>query len=286
MSAAIIDGKALSQKIQQELADTIQAHQAKPGLAVILVGDDPASTIYVQHKERACQQVGINSICYKLSHNATTQDIQAVIEGCNNDKDIHGILLQLPLPSGCHTNYLLECIDPKKDVDGFHPYNLGRLAQRRPQLRPCTPYGIRLLLDSLNIDISGKNATIIGASNIVGRPLALELLLAKCTVTVAHRYSTDLKNAIESADILISATGKRDLFPCKWIRQQAIVIDVGIHRLQDGTLSGDLDFLAAKQRAGHITPVPGGVGPMTVACLLLNTWQAYGLQNQSAENKS
>lgn len=280
MSAKIIDGKTLSLNIQQQLADEIKQQQVKPGLAVILVGNDPASTVYVQHKERACQQVGIHSIRYKLDNQATTEDIKAIIMRCNSDKTIHGILLQLPLPQGCQSDYLLECIDPNKDVDGFHPYNLGRLAQRRPLLRPCTPYGIRLMLDSLNIDIIGKHATIIGASNIVGRPLALELLLAKCSVTVVHRYSLDLKNAIQSADILISATGKRGIVPSEWIRKQAIVIDVGIHRLDDGSLGGDLDFLTAKQRASYITPVPGGVGPMTVACLLLNTWQAYGLQTK------
>ena len=278
MSASIIDGCAIAQSLKNQLKHEIKAQSQTPTLAVILVGADPASAIYVKRKQEACAEVGIHSVFHHLESHADTQALRHLIDSCNRDHTVHGILLQLPLPEHINAHELLEAIDPSKDVDGFHPLNLGRLAQKRPLLRPCTPLGIMKLLESTGVDITGLNATVIGASNIVGRPLALELLLANCSVSIVHRLSQDLQGHISSADILISATGQRHAFPTTWIKPGAIVIDVGIHRQSNDRVVGDIDFKEASQRAAFITPVPGGVGPMTVACLLLNTWQAFQLQ--------
>lgn len=278
MTAQLLNGKQLAETIRQDLKLEIAKHIAAgfpaPGLAVILVGNDPASKIYVNSKRQACKQVGIISRDYDLPADANQEQLLALINQLNHDPQTNGILLQLPLPKTMDANLLLETIRPDKDVDGFHPYNLGRLAQRRPALRPCTPYGIIQLLQTTNVDLHGLHAVVVGASNIVGRPMALELLIAGCTVTVCHRFTRDLAHHVGKADILVSATGKTDLIKSEWIKPGAIVIDVGMNRAADGTLTGDLEFATAQARASWITPVPGGVGPMTVTALLQNTWQA------------
>lgn len=278
MQARIIDGRAVAANIKNKVKIAIQAREKKglraPGLAVILVGNNDASKIYVNHKRRACKEVGIYSECHTLSETTSQIELEKLIDHLNKNTAIDGILLQLPLPSHIQTDALLERIDPKKDVDGFHPYNLGRLVQRRPLLRPCTPYGVMLLLESTGENIAGKHAVVVGASNIVGRPMALELLLAKCTTTVCHRFTNPLSEPVRQADILISATGKPGVIHSDWIKPGAIVIDVGFSRLSNGEIKGDIDFDTAKMRAGWITPVPGGVGPMTVAVLLKNTLMA------------
>ncbi len=274
MTANILDGSALCAKIKQKLAEKIKTAGITPGLDVILVGNSPASQSYVGHKNRACIEVGIRSRIHKLAENCSQEDIEQIINECNNDKSVHGILLQLPLPAHLSVDNLLEKISPQKDVDGFHPYNLGRLVQRRPLLRPCTPYGIIRLLKENKIELAGQNAVVIGASNIVGRPMALELLLAKSTVTVCHRFTKNLDEIINTADILISATGQPGLINSEWIKPDAVVVDVGFSRLTNGKISGDIDFDTAKEIASWITPVPGGVGPMTVAMLLHNTVMA------------
>jgi len=281
MTAQILDGKALGTKIRREIADEIKQlqHQGEriPGLAVILVGEDPASAIYVRNKRQACEEAGIKSIYHPLPKSTTEDDLIHLIEKLNDDPTIDGILLQLPLPTHIDSETVLEAIHPYKDVDGFHPYNLGRLAQRRPLLRPCTPYGIITLLDSIGETYKNKHAVIIGASNIVGRPMALEMLLAGSTITVCHRFTKDLKPHVASADILISAVGKPDLIKGDWIKPGSTLVDVGISRLANGSLAGDIEFEIAKKKAAWITPVPGGVGPMTVATLLKNTLFAYKL---------
>lgn len=280
MTAQLIDGKAVAASLKADLAALVQNGLAQgkrpPGLAVILLGDDPASSIYVRNKRQACEQVGISSIYHHLPLSTEESALIALIESLNSDPAVDGILLQLPLPNHIDTNKVLDCIDPKKDVDGFHAYNLGRLAQRRPHLRPCTPFGIMLLLDHIHQVYKGKHAVVIGASNIVGRPLSLELLIAGATVTVCHRFTYDLSYFVKQADILVSAVGKPGLIKGEWIKEGATVIDVGINRLENGTITGDIEFAAAKERAAWITPVPGGVGPMTVAVLLRNTLIAAG----------
>jgi methylenetetrahydrofolate dehydrogenase (NADP+)/methenyltetrahydrofolate cyclohydrolase len=278
MSAQIIDGKKVAEerslKLFEQIEQRLQKGYRRPGLAVILVGHDPASQIYVQNKRRASERVGIHSQSYELSEEITEDDLVALIDQLNQDPAIDGILVQLPLPKQINANTIIERIDPKKDVDGFHPYNLGRLAQRRPALRPCTPYGIIHLLKDYQLNIKGLDATVVGASNIVGRPMSLELLLAGATVTTCHRFTKNLEPHIRSADLLVVAVGKKNLVLADWIKTNAIVIDVGIHRLPNGSLSGDLDFEAASKRASWITPVPGGVGPMTIITLLENTYYA------------
>lgn len=274
MTANILDGSALCEEIKKQLAGKIKNSGLKPGLDVILVGNNPASQSYVNHKNRACTEVGIRSRIHKLPENCSQTDVEKIISECNNDSSVHGILLQLPLPAHLSVDDLLEKISPKKDVDGFHPYNLGRLVQRRPLLRPCTPLGIIKLLETAQIELAGKNAVVVGASNIVGRPMALELLLAKSTVTVCHRFTKNLAQLIDQADILISATGQPGLINSSWIKPGAVVVDVGFSRLDNGKISGDIDFESAKKIASMITPVPGGVGPMTVAMLLHNTVMA------------
>ena len=278
MVAKIIDGKALAAKIRADIAKKIQDRKQKgirePGLAVILVGEDPASTIYVRNKRQACEEAGIQSIYHPLPEKTSEKELIALIEKLNQDTKIDGILLQLPLPKHIDSEMVLEYIDPNKDVDGFHPYNFGRLGQRRPLLRPCTPYGIMTLLDSIQQPYKNRHAVIVGASNIVGRPIALELLLAGCTITVCHRFTHDLEPYVKQADILVSAVGKPGLIKGFWIKSESTVVDVGINRLADGSIVGDVEFEIAKQRAAWITPVPGGVGPMTVAMLLKNTLTA------------
>ncbi len=284
MQANIIDGTAIAARIKSDLshqiAQRIQKGLPIPGLDVILVGDNPASASYVKHKQNACKAVGIISNCHRLPSDTSQQQIAKVIQDCNANHNVHGILLQLPLPKQVQADDLLELILPHKDVDGFHPYNLGRLVQRRPGLRPCTPKGIITLLKSTGVEIAGLNAVVVGASNIVGRPMCLELLLAKCTTTICHRFTKNLQQHIENADILISATGVPGIINSDWIKPGAMVIDVGFSRLSTGHITGDIDYATACERAGWITPVPGGVGPMTIATLLENTLMAAELQDR------
>lgn len=275
MTAQLIDGKAIAAQLKAEISEKIKEKMAegnrRPGLAVILVGDDPASSIYVRNKREACEQVGIHSAHYHLPADIAEKKLIELIQQLNQDKTIDGILLQLPLPKHIDADKVLDCIHPSKDVDGFHAYNLGRLAQRRPLLRPCTPYGVMILLQHIHQKFKGKHAVIIGASNIVGRPMALEFLMAGATVTVCHRFTHDLPTFIQQADILVSAVGKPGMIKGEWIKEGSTIIDVGITRLADGKITGDIQFDTAKERAAWITPVPGGVGPMTVAVLLQNT---------------
>ncbi|BAE73981.1 Bifunctional protein FolD protein [Sodalis glossinidius str. 'morsitans'] len=278
MVAKIIDGRAVAQQVRSEVAARIQARlkagKRAPGLAVVLVGGDPASQIYVASKRKACEDVGFISLSYDLPNTVTEAALLALIDQLNADHRVNGILVQLPLPAGIDNISVLERIAPDKDVDGFHPYNVGRLCQRAPLLRPCTPRGIVTLLERYHIDTFGLNAVVVGASNIVGRPMSLELLLAGCTVTVTHRFTRDLRRHIENADLLVVAVGKASFIPGEWIKPGAVVMDVGINRLESGKVVGDVDYASAAERAAYITPVPGGVGPMTVATLIQNTLQA------------
>jgi methylenetetrahydrofolate dehydrogenase (NADP+)/methenyltetrahydrofolate cyclohydrolase len=246
----------------------------RPGLAVVMVGDNPASAVYVRNKRRACDQTGIVSVAHDLPATTTTEELLALIDRLNADPAIDGILVQLPLPAHVQAAAVLEHVDPFKDVDGFHPYNIGRLVQRTPLLRPCTPYGIILMLERAGLPIRGRNAVVVGQSNIVGRPMALELLMKAATITVCHSATHDLEAHVGAAEILVAAMGKPRFIPGAWIRPGAVVIDVGINRLEDGRLVGDVAFDEARDRAGHITPVPGGVGPMTIAVLMKNTLEA------------
>ncbi len=278
MTAQLIDGKAVAAKVRQEVAAAVQQRLQQglraPGLAVILVGTDPASQVYVHHKVNDCKEVGFQSRSHILDASTTQAELEALIHSLNDDPTIDGVLLQLPLPAHLDAAPLLELIKPDKDVDGFHPFNVGRLAQRIPLLRPCTPKGIMRLLESTGIDPKGLDAVVVGASNIVGRPMALELLLAGSTVTTAHRFTKDLAGHVGRADIVVAAAGKPGLVKGDWIKPGAVVIDVGITRLEDGRLVGDVEFDSARERAAWITPVPGGVGPMTRAALLENTLYA------------
>ena len=275
MTAQLIDGNATAKAIRESIKQQVQARTEKglraPGLAVILVGSDPASEVYVAHKRKDCEQVGIVSKAFDLPAETTQQQLLDLIDELNHDSSVDGILVQLPLPAGLKADEILERIDPTKDVDGFHPFNLGRLAQRMPMLRPCTPAGIVDLLEGTGEEVRGKHAVIVGASNIVGRPMGLELLLKGCTVTTCHRFTKDLAHHVQQADIVVVAVGKPGIVKGEWIKPGATVIDVGINRLADGKLIGDVDFAAAAERAAFITPVPGGVGPMTRAKLLENT---------------
>ncbi|MGP3105131.1 bifunctional methylenetetrahydrofolate dehydrogenase/methenyltetrahydrofolate cyclohydrolase FolD [Serratia marcescens] len=278
MSAKIIDGKTIAQQVRNEVAEQVKqrlaAGKRAPGLAVVLVGENPASQIYVASKRRACDEVGFLSRSYDLPAATSEAELLALIDQLNADEEIDGILVQLPLPAGIDNVKVLERIHLDKDVDGFHPYNVGRLCQRAPKLRPCTPRGIVTLLERYNIDTYGLNAVVVGASNIVGRPMSMELLLAGCTTTVTHRFTKNLRHHVENADLLVVAVGKPGFIPGDWIKPGAIVVDVGINRLESGKVVGDVDFDAASERAAYITPVPGGVGPMTVATLIQNTLQA------------
>lgn len=278
MTAQLIDGKAIAASLRQQIAkrvaERLELGKRAPGLAVILVGSDPASQVYVSHKRKDCEEVGFISHAYDLPASTDQAELMALIDRLNDDPSIDGILVQLPLPEHLDASLLLERIRPDKDVDGFHPYNIGRLAQRMPLLRPCTPKGIMTLLQSTGTDLYGLHAVVVGASNIVGRPMAMELLLAGCTVTVTHRFTKDLPMHVGLADIVVVAAGKPGLVQGEWIKPGAIVIDVGINRQADGKLIGDVVYDTALPRASWITPVPGGVGPMTRACLLENTLHA------------
>ena len=275
MTAALIDGKLIAQQLRHSIKDKVQQRIKKglraPGLAVILVGSDPASQVYVGSKRKACEEVGFVSRSYDLPPSTSQNDLFQLIDELNNDNEIDGILVQLPLPEGLDANLIIEHINPTKDVDGFHPNNVGKLALRQPGLRPCTPKGIMELISSTGVSPYGLEAVVVGASNIVGRPMTLELLLAGCTVTTTHRFTKDLETKVRNADLLVVAVGKPEFIPGEWIKDGAIVIDVGINRLDTGKLVGDVGFNAAKNSASHITPVPGGVGPMTVASLMENT---------------
>lgn len=286
--ATRIDGKAIAQsirqRVKQQVSDRHAAGKRPPGLAVVLVGQDPASQVYVGSKRKACEEVGFVSKAFDMPVTVSQAQLETVIDELNEAPDIDGILVQLPLPAGLDATKILERIRPNKDVDGFHPYNIGRLAQRIPILRPCTPKGIITLLESTGTDLHGQHAVIVGASNIVGRPMSLELLLAGATTTVCHRFTRDLETHVRAADIVVVAVGRPAFIPGDWIKPGAIVIDVGINRLADGTLCGDVEFETAAQRASYITPVPGGVGPMTVACLMENTLQACAELNDSESN--
>ncbi|MCA1926745.1 MAG: bifunctional methylenetetrahydrofolate dehydrogenase/methenyltetrahydrofolate cyclohydrolase FolD [Thiobacillus sp.] len=278
MSARILDGRSMADTILAVIHDKVAEREVqgkrRPGLAVILVGSDPASAVYVRNKKKACERAGVASVSHDLPATTTQDELLALIDTLNVDAAIDGILVQLPLPAHIDAETVIERIRPDKDVDGFHPYNIGRLAVRMPTLRPSTPRGIMTLLRATGETLRGKNAVMVGASNIVGRPMSLELLLAGCTITVCHSATRDLESFVRTAEILVVGVGRPRMIPGDWIRESAIVIDVGINRLEDGRLCGDVDYDGAAQRASWITPVPGGVGPMTVATLLENTLEA------------
>lgn len=286
MSAQILDGKAVSAEIKQNIKSQVEqrlsAGKRPPGLAVVLVGENPASQVYVRNKQRACEEVGFLSELHRLSAETSEQELLALIEELSHRDEIDGILVQLPLPKHIDEEKVIEAIPPTKDVDGFHPYNVGRLALRMALLRPCTPKGVMTLLDRTGVPLDGKDAVIIGQSNIVGRPMALELLAARCTITVCHSRTKDLIEKIRNADILVAAVGRPKFVLGDWIKEGAIVIDVGINRQEDGKLCGDVDYESAFEKAGWITPVPGGVGPMTIATLLENTLQAAELHGAAS----
>lgn len=279
MTAQLIDGKTLAARFRSEIRDRVDqlaslGHRC-PGLAVILVGTDPASEVYVNNKIRACADSGIHSISHDLPSDTSQQALMDLVDRLNKDDSVDGILVQLPLPPHFDPTPIIEAIHPDKDVDGFHPYNIGRLAVRMPALRSCTPYGVIQLLNETGETYKGRHAVVVGASNHVGRPMALELMLAGATVTVCHRFTTNTPELCASADIVVAAAGKPHLVQGDWIKPGATVVDIGIHRREDGSLIGDVDFEAAKERAAWITPVPGGVGPMTVAMLMQNTLTSY-----------
>lgn len=275
MTAQLIDGKTIAKQLRDSVKEKVNLRinngQRAPGLAVILVGNNAASEVYVGSKRKACEEVGFISRSYDLPTTTSQDELCQIINELNNDDDIDGILVQLPLPEGLDANLIIEQINPEKDVDGFHPSNVGKLALRQPGLRPCTPKGIMTLIKSTGVKTHGLDALVVGASNIVGRPMTLELLLAGCTVTTTHRFTKDLESKVRSADLIVVAVGKPAFIPGEWIKDGAIVIDVGINRLESGTLVGDVDYDIAKEKAAFITPVPGGVGPMTVASLIENT---------------
>jgi methylenetetrahydrofolate dehydrogenase (NADP+)/methenyltetrahydrofolate cyclohydrolase len=278
MSAQLIDGKAIAAQVRSEVKEAVSSRidQGKrpPGLAVILVGDNPASEVYVRNKRKACEEAGLLSRSYDLPASTSQEELLNLIDTLNADAEIDGILVQLPVPEHIDPETIIERIRPDKDVDGFHPYNIGRLALRMPALQPCTPYGVMRILDSIGEPYKGRDAVIVGASNIVGRPMALELMLAGATVTVCHRFTKDTAEHVGRADIVVVAVGKPGLVKGEWIKPGATVIDVGINRLENGRLVGDVEFEPAAERAAYITPVPGGVGPMTVAMLIKNTLTA------------
>jgi methylenetetrahydrofolate dehydrogenase (NADP+)/methenyltetrahydrofolate cyclohydrolase len=278
MTARIIDGKARAERataeIKVQIAARVAAGKPPPGLAVVLVGEHPASQIYVRNKRRMTQAVGMKSFEFDLPGTVSQHELLSLIGRLNADSEVHGILVQLPLPKEIDADVVTESIDPAKDVDGLHPYNMGRLVLKRPTLRPCTPQGCMTLIRDTGEDLVGKHAVIIGQSNIVVRPMALELLMARCTVTICHSATRDLPAIVGSADILVAAMGKLAFVQGAWIKPGAIVIDVGTNRTPEGKLRGDVDFETARERAGWITPVPGGVGPMTIAMLLANTLRA------------
>lgn len=275
LAATIIDGKKLAQDVRAEARVRAEALYSacgiKPGLAVVLVGDDPASRVYVRSKARACEDVGLNSYQHTLPAETTEAELLGLIDELNESEDVHGILVQLPLPSGLNESAVIERIRPDKDVDGFHPYNMGRLVAGTPALAPCTPLGIIKLIESTGINIEGKDAVVVGRSNIVGKPVALMLLHKNATVTICHSRTASLHEKVRAADIVVASIGRAGFIRGDWIKEGAVVIDVGINRKKDGKLTGDVDFNGASRHAAFITPVPGGVGPMTIAMLMNNT---------------
>lgn len=278
MTAQIIDGKKIAAELRATIKSRIGNRVARgkraPGLSVVMVGHDPASSVYVRNKRKACDEVGIKSFSYDLPVDTSQEELISIINELNYNPEVNGILVQAPLPAQMDPDRIIETIRPDKDVDGFHPYNVGRLAVRNPVLRPCTPRGVMHLLESTGEPIRGQDAVVVGASNHVGRPMGLELLLAGCTVTTCHRFTKDTASHVANADIVVVAVGKPEIVKGEWIKPGAVVIDVGINRQENGTLVGDIEFDSASERAGWITPVPGGVGPMTVATLLANTLDA------------
>lgn len=278
MTAKLLDGKSIAAELRQQLRTQVTARIAAghcaPGLAVVLVGDNPASHIYVRNKQTACAEVGFHSTAHTLSADTSESALLDLLDQLNADQTVHGILVQLPLPDHIDPDKVIERIAPHKDVDGFHAYNVGRLAQRRPLLRSCTPKGIMTLLKHTDMALSGQDAVIIGQSNIVGRPMGLELLAARCTITICHSRTKQLADKVRQADIVVAAVGVPELIKGDWIQPNAVVIDVGMNRLANGQLCGDVEFNTAIARASWITPVPGGVGPMTIVSLLENTLQA------------
>ncbi len=276
-AATVIDGKKIAAGIRAGLREEIaglEKRGIKPGLTVILVGENPASQVYVRNKGRASEEIGIHSIQHLLPESTSQAELLALINRLNASKDVHGILVQLPLPGHIDSEAVIEAISPAKDVDGFHPYNIGRLMIGKPTLQPCTPYGIMKLIETTGVDISGKDAVVVGRSNIVGKPMAMMLLQRNATVTICHSRTKDLPAKVRSADIVVAAVGMAEFVKGEWIKEGAVVIDVGINRAASGSLVGDVKFESAAQRASYITPVPGGVGPMTIAMLLQNTVEA------------
>jgi methylenetetrahydrofolate dehydrogenase (NADP+)/methenyltetrahydrofolate cyclohydrolase len=281
-TAVILDGKATAASERQKTSLRAGAFASKfgrkPGLAVVQVGEDPASTVYVRNKRKSCVEVGIESFAHDLPATTSEAELLALVKRLNEDERVDGILIQMPLPKGLNADRIMDAVDPAKDADGFHPTNTGLLAQKRPRLRPCTPYGVIRLAQAYQINLTGLRAVVVGASNIVGRPMALELLLARSTVTVCHTGTREVKAEVERAEVVVAAVGKPDFVPGEWIRPGAAVFDVGINRLPNGKLVGDVGYAAAAERAGWITPVPGGLGPMTIAMLLSNTVDAAYLR--------
>lgn len=283
MSAKILDGKAIAEELRESIKQEVEQQVAQgknpPGLAVIMVGEDPASQVYVRNKKLACQKAGFNDVSEELPAETSQEEVLALIDKLNADDSVHGIIVQLPVPDQIDPEAIIERISPCKDVDGFHPYNVGRLATRMPQLAPCTPHGVMTMLAKTGIPLRGLNAVVVGASNIVGVPMALELLNERATVTICHSATKDLPQKVAEADLVVVGVGIPEMVKGEWIKPGAIVIDVGINRLDDGRLVGDVEYEVAKERASWITPVPGGVGPMTIATLLQNTLQvAYHLE--------
>jgi methylenetetrahydrofolate dehydrogenase (NADP+)/methenyltetrahydrofolate cyclohydrolase len=280
--AVLLDGKAVAARVRAQVAQRAAQFAARcgraPGLAVVQVGEDPASGLYVRNKRKSSLEAGIVSFAHDLPASTREEEILALIHALNHDEQVDGILVQLPLPKGVNADRVMDAVDPAKDVDGFHPVNTGLLAQKRPRLRPCTPFGVIRLAQEYGIGLTGARATVVGASNIVGRPMALELLLARATVTVCHTGTRDLRSEVERAEVVVAAVGKAAFIPGEWIRPGAAVFDVGINRTAAGKLVGDVGFEAAAARAGWITPVPGGLGPMTIAMLLSNAVEAANLR--------
>ena len=280
MTAQLIDGKKIAGDllldIKKEISDRENDGIRRPCLAVILIGDNPASEVYVRNKKIACEKVGIKSISIDLKNDVSEDEVLSLVNKLNNDPEVDGILVQSPLPKQVNEDLVIDAISPLKDVDGFHPTNIGLLAIKKPRLRSCTPYGVIKMLKTLNINLAGMRATVVGASNNVGRPMALELLLENCTVTICNSKTVDLQTKVGQAELVVVAAGIKNIVMGEWIRQGAIVIDIGINRV-DGKLVGDVEFSVAKEKASYITPVPGGVGPMTVATLMENTLLAQKL---------
>ncbi len=285
MSARILDGKAIAAELKDSVKQKVDKMVAEgnraPGLVVILVGENPASQVYVRNKQNSCEQVGFYSELKKLGADTTQEELLSLIDELNGREEVDGILVQLPLPKHIDEETVTERILPTKDVDGFHPYNVGRLTLRMPLLRPCTPRGVMTMLEKTGMDLVGKDAVIIGQSNIVGRPMALELLAERCTITICHSKTRDLHEKVAAADIVVAAVGIPNFVKGEWLKEGAVVIDVGINRLDSGKLCGDVDYESAREKASWITPVPGGVGPMTVATLLENTLQAAEMHKNS-----